>query len=338
MRIRIITGVFLLFALLVSSRVSAQTVVRGVNLGQIGPSDVNALGAWKANVARFNLWWGYNADNADNATYQAWIDSEMIRLDALLPSLAENKIKVVVNLITPPGGYSIREGQPQYRTFAEKWAQDALVETWVKLATHYKGNKNIWGFDILNEPATRQRPKNLKDWNALALILAKRIRSIDPSRTIIVESEYGVTKHFARLKKLPLQNIVYSTHAYQPWGFVHQGLYGVPLNISYPDTKWNKKALQKVFQPVVDFQKKNKVPIYVGEFSVVRWAPGKSGYNYLKDMITIFEANKWSWTYHAFREADCWSLEHGSDPNNNEPALATTDRLRLLLSYFKKNK
>jgi hypothetical protein len=54
-----------------------------------------------------------------------------------------------------------------------------------------------------------------------------------------------------------------------------------------------------------------------GEFSVIRWAPG--AVNYLRDCIELFEQCGWDWTYHAYREWDGWSVEHGSDPGNHQP-------------------
>ena len=84
-------------------------------------------------------------------------------------------------------------------------------------------------------------------------------------------------------------------------------------------------------KPAIDFQKKTGCQLYVGEFSVIRWAPGGSGVNYLKDVLSLFETNRWSWTYHAFREWPGWSLEHegpksetkGAASYNGTPRTAT---------------
>ena len=44
------------------------------------------------------------------------------------------------------------------------------------------------------------------------------------------------------------------------------------------------------------------MPYYIGEFSVVCWAPEGSGEQYLRDVMELFEQRGWSWSYHAFRE------------------------------------
>jgi hypothetical protein len=64
------------------------------------------------------------------------------------------------------------------------------------------------------------------------------------------------------------------------------------------------------------FATKHQVPIYVGEFSCVRWAPGRSAYAYIADCLEIFTACGWSWTYHEFRGWPGWDAEIDSpDPN-----------------------
>ena len=90
--------------------------------------------------------------------------------------------------------------------------------------------------------------------------------------------------------------------------------------------------------PALEFQQAFNVHMYVGEFSAIRWAPGDSAYNYLRDVIELFEEYGWDWSYHAFREWDGWSVEHGSDPESHQPASEPTDRQELLLKYFARNK
>jgi endoglucanase len=88
---------------------------------------------------------------------------------------------------------------------------------------------------------------------------------------------------------------------------------------------------------VDDFQKRYRVHIYMGEFSAIRWAPDNSACRYLGDLIEIFEARGWDWSYHAFREWDGWSVEHGGDRNDSRRAASPTDRERLLRGWFERN-
>jgi len=79
------------------------------------------------------------------------------------------------------------------------------------------------------------------------------------------------------------------------------------------------------------------VHMYIGEFSAIRWAPDNSAQRYLRDVIDIFEANDWDRTYHAFREWDGWSVEHGADRKDRQRTANPTDRQKLLKSWCAKN-
>jgi hypothetical protein len=128
---------------------------------------------------------------------------------------------------------------------------------------------------------------------------------------------------------------------YIPHHFTHQGVYDNPAGLSYPgviDGKpWDKERLRKALQPARDFAWDYGVHMYVGEFSAIRWAPGESAHAYLKDVIDILEENGWDWAYHAFREWDGWSVEHGPDPKDHARAKEPTSRQKLLGGWFAKN-
>ena len=96
---------------------------------------------------------------------------------------------------------------------------------------------------------------------------------------------------------------------------------------------------------VADFSKKNNVPILIGEFSVIAWAPIESSKAWLTDAIYAFEKYNFSWCYHAFREWQGWSLEHAEGTNafwfkkDPTPAAVTyeTERAKIIKAGLKKN-
>ena len=166
----------------------------------------------------------------------------------------------------------------------------------------------------------------------------------------------GGAEGFAHLEPLPDSRVIYSVHFYEPGIFTHQGVLdveGLPLaearkkaGVTYPgkinDEPWDKTRLAACLAPVDAFQARYHVPIYVGEFSVIRWAPEGSGARWLKDAIDLFEARHWSWTYHAFREWNGWSLEHDGEywMNGMSPppmAATETDRARVVRAALARN-
>ncbi len=306
-------------------------------------STINGLADMGANLARWQLTIP-DAATADNMTlkaYQSWINQQIAQMDTMLPLFAQRGIGVVIDLHTPPGGFSDRSAYPTYRMFHTAWGEGCFYTFWKIIANRYKGHPAVFAFDLLNEPCTGN-DKYVAKWQSVADKTAHLIAAIDPARRIIVESPYGDPRRFTQLKKIALPRIIYSAHMYAPGIFTHQGLYGRPQGISYPgkigSAYWDAAAVARWFQPVVDFQKANNARIFIGEFSAVCFAPGDSAKRYLADVIAFMESKGWNWAYHAFREWDGWSVEHvGTSANNLWRAPGTTDRKQLLMDWFKKN-
>jgi endoglucanase len=303
--------------------------------------DLKTLAGWGANHVRWQLTWnGFPRSPADDVgvpEYDAWLEGALKHVDELLPLCRELKLKVLVDIHTPPGG---RLPNNECRLFKEKRFQEALLADWEKIARRYKGEKIIWGYDLVNEPVEGEIPDGLMDWHDLALQATKRIRAIDTEHSIIVEgAPWGGPDALADFEPLPFDKIVYSFHMYVPHEFTHQNVTGTVEPVAYPGVingkMWDKEALRKVMQPVLDWQRDYNVQIYVGEFSAIRWAPGAK--NYLSDVIDLFEENKWDWAYHAFREWPGWSVEHIGDKDHTQLSPEPTDRQKLLMSWFAKN-
>ena len=319
--------------------------LRGAMIGpNVSEEDLRVLGGrWKANHVRWQLIWGGfphgPADKAGVEEYGRWLESALAHLDRLLPVCEELGIQVLVDVHTPPGG---RNQDKECRIFKERRFQDAFVNIWEKIARRYRGNKTIWGYDLVNEPVEGVVGEGLMDWRALCEVTAKKVREADPLHAIVIEpAPWGSPPSLDWFEPLDVPGIVYSVHMYQPHQFTHQGIYGNPTGIHYPGEvdgrHWDKDRLRQALQPAIDFQEDYGVHIYLGEFSAIRWAPDDSGASYLRDCIDIFEEHGWDWAYHAFREWDGWSVEHGPDRQDRSPSPAPGKREELLRSWYSKN-
>jgi hypothetical protein len=314
---------------------------------EIDAKGLRVLGQeWNANLIRWQLirreriW-----DSIDQAAYDRWLKSALDQLDAALPLCQRYGLRVVVDLHSPPGGQTVGGAGyagSDHGLFTDAACQRKFIEVWQQMARRYKDVKTIWGYDLANEPVESAAAEELADWQELAERAAKAIRAIDPQRAIIVEPpQWGSPLGLRELRPLAVSNVVYSVHMYLPVAFTHQGVFGPGKPNRYPGEidgkRWDKAQLEAALQPVVDFQRKYGVHIYIGEFSAIRWAPDQSACRYLADLIDIFEAHGWDWSYHAFREWDGWSVEHGDDPSDHRRAKSPTDRERLLRSWFAKD-
>ncbi len=320
--------------------------LRGAMIGpNVTETDLAVLGGeWGANHVRWQLIWGgfphSPADRVDLAAYDAWLEGALRHLDKLLPVCERLGIKVLIDLHTPPGG---RNEAKECRLFHEKQFQESFLAWWEKMARRYRGNKTVWGYDLVNEPVEGLVGEGLLNWHALATETARRVRSLDPEHAIIIEPEpWGGPDGLADFEPIPVPGIVYSVHMYQPGKFTHQGVYDEPIGVTYPATidgrMWDKEQLRRALRPAIEFQRDYGAQIYIGEFSAIRWAPDESAFRYLRDVIEIFEEQGWDWAYHAFREWQGWSVEHGGDRSDTARSAASTSREKLLREWFAKNR
>jgi endoglucanase len=323
--------------------------VRGANVDQrIDEAGLRVLGQeWNADHIRWTMMRNEQVgakNSRDFAAYQKWLDSALERLDKALPLCEKYGLRVVVDLHSPPGGHTTFPGYTgsDYELFTDAACQRTFVEVWRQMARRYKNAKAIWAFDLTNEPNEPENARMVANWHDLAERAAKAIRQIDPRRTLIVEPPpNGRPKAFKSFRPIAVSNVLYSVHMYVPVVFTHQGPkagkgYRYPGQIE--GTMWDKARLEAELQPVVDFQQKYNVPIYVGEFGAIRWAYDGSACRYLKDVIDIFETHQWDWTIHHFRGWHGWSIEHGTDPKDRNFSKTPTDREQLLRFWFAKNK
>ncbi len=308
-------------------------------------SDLTVLARdWGANVIRWQLI-RYGADAADNSPekYDRWLGRQLEQLDRGLAWAAKLGVEVVVDLHSPPGGRPISGGGYQ-AAIGSLWtdtnAQTHFIDVWRTIAKRYRGDQRIWGFDLVNEPADENVAEGCDDWQTLAMRAGQAVRGMDPHRTLIVEpADWGSASGFIGFHPLALANVVYSFHIYDPPTFTHQGVFSPSPPVAYPGqidgAWWDKSALARAIAPATAFAARYRVQLYVGEFSVIRWAPG--GENYLSDLIDLMESHGWDWSYHAFREWDGWSVEHGPDKNDHAPSAVPTARKQVLLKWLGKN-
>jgi len=323
--------------------------LRGFNLGAmkappLTDGDYRQLAAYGANLVRI----GVKVGRCDACSTFTMEPAEREYMESTVAMGRKHGFKVILAMTPEPGGEK-----------AELWNRPdlraSLVTIWANVAASFKGNPVIAGYDLINEPVL-PRDRNptsivgvvlqksgldsagqdagLVEWQSFAITLVQAIRAVDPGSVIIYEpSPWGLPKGFGSLLPLPFERIVYSFHFYEPHELTHQGIYKSHAGISYPNDNTSKASLSKHMDPVRIFAKKYSVPIYVGEFSIVRWAPGDSVQRYLTDVIDLFEAEGWNWSYHSYREYEGWDPEIDTAlPRGGKAARsANTMTIRLLI-------
>lgn len=323
------------------------SIVRGFMMPEMNDQkNFNDAKIWGANVVRIQL---HPARYATGKGQDMWkaLPSYLDQLEEQVKAAKQAGLKVVIDLHNPPF-QNIKFQEP------ELWQRTDLEEKfcriWTDIATRFLPYKNtIWGYDIYNEPEDNsQYPDAPRQWRPLASQIIKAIRKIDKDTWIIFEpGPWGNPSGFKGLKPLPDPRVIYSIHFYLPQAsFTNQGVNQKLIIQSYPaminGVLWDKERLALELKYVDEFQARWKVPIYVGEFSVVRWAPKDAAVRWLQDVIDLFEARGWSWSYHAFREWQGWSLEYDEEfwmegMPAPQPVTYETERAKVIRSAFRKN-
>lgn len=307
--------------------------VMSPNTENKGPKeqDFADLAAWGANGIRWQLIVPrIDGEIPTMAQAKRYLDGKIDELQQVLDLGQKYGIRVVIDVhSTSAFSKKMLLGTPEGR--------DYLVEFWEKTARRYHGHPALFGYNLINEPHSRE----MKDGDPSLVEQYQRmigaIRNIDPVTPIIIESDYMAAPRMLQfLPVFPVPNIIYSIHMYSPGTLTHQLDPAANSFLKYPDSarQWDKEYLRRELAIPREFQQKTGARIYVGEFGCIRWAPGAD--RYLKDCIELFEEYGWDWTYHAFREWHGWSVEHSENPKEKE-IVPMTSRKQVLLDAFKLN-
>lgn len=331
---------------------------RGFTVVNLDPDLLNdAATKWHANLVRYMMkphFQGQAYCHCSDA--EAW--SNMLRdLPAELDTAKKLHMVVVLAMFQFPTLHYPRSKDEVSAFWDDENNLKAMTQAWTQIAEICADRNQVIWFDLLNEPLNwNDMPGYPRKWPVWAQSLIDSIRQIDQNHQIVIEpGPGGMASGFKNFPKLKGEGLIYSFHQYQPQIYTMQGIQNttgtdlahafMPREVPWPfsspmpgGASWDRERLAASMQPAVDFQKRYGVRMYVGEFSVARWAPNAA--DWLTDNLKIFEQHGWDWSYHAFREDKIWSLEHSNDkqdPKDLKNTGQSTDRGQVLLNYLSRN-
>lgn len=244
-------------------------------------------------------------------------------------------VKVVLTMISLPGARwrQLNGGKNDDRLWRDAKFVAQAEQFWTQLAGGLKDHPAIVGYNPLNEPHPERgdgfndfwtqdvgqwyerRRGSTFDPNEFNRRMVVAIRRVDTNTPIILDAAiYAAAPAFAILEPVNDAAVLYSVHMYEPYEFTNLksngGRFKYPGPVEVGEAKrrieWNVAELEKFMQPVTDWAQRHKVPtnrILVGEFGCNRTIPGAK--EYLNDLLTIFEKQRWHWVFYGFRE-DEW--------------------------------
>lgn len=330
---------------------------RGFGVPELDAARLNdAANKWHANIVRFMMRpQREGRDFCHCSSKEAW-QKMMHDLPGELDVAKQLHVAVVLALFEAPiehnPAHLDREALSAY--WSDNNNLQALTEAWTDVARICANRDQVIWLDLVNEPLDWNAPgKSPTNWPSWAQSLINSIRQIDQRHQIVIEpGDGGLPDGFKSLPRLKGDGLIYSFHQYEPYPYTMQGIDAMrdtnraheypQRQLSYPGLYpsgyWDKKRLEGVIRPAVEFQKRYGVRMYVGEFGVARWAPG--AVNWLRDNIDLYEQHGFDWTYVVFRGSPIWGLEHSNEfqnPVDLHNSGQYTDRGKLLLDYLSRN-
>jgi hypothetical protein len=241
--------------------------------------------------------------------------------------------------------------QPLWR---DPGLQASFLRAWADFGVRFGSHSALAGIDLFNEPhlphlslAAAQQT-----WATVASVAVEAIRRAGGQAPVVFESVIGASPAAWRgFSPLLDPHVVYSSHFYTPHEITHQRVLAqYPRHIPYPaSAQWqlgawdaelgvgaiDRNRLASELRPAHEFATHFDVPIYVGEFSCVRWAPGSSALRYVGDCVDLFRAFGWSWCFHSFRTWTGWDAEIASEDSEQQGRRDDAPVMRRLREAFK---
>lgn len=221
------------------------------------------------------------------------------RLDYFVNNLAERGIYTILDLHGAHGSQNGKHHSGDTRTGGDLYGNEMNMarteELWVQIANHYKDNKWIAGYDLLNEPEgvpDGAMNRNTEQW-AYYDRLYNAIREVDINHLVIMEGVWEIT-NLPNPTQYNWTNVCYELHFY---------LWEDSNNFEKQMLFLNQKIL-------LDALANYNVPILIGEFTFFEnsdsWEYG----------LNLFNNQNWNWTiwtYKVMGENSSWGLYCGDN-------------------------
>jgi hypothetical protein len=232
-------------------------------------ADIIAMKEWGADHIRvpFNHKVFYDMDS------ETFNEREFERLDELLVWCKRHRVDVILDMHGAPGAQSDKEiadsdGTARLWTEYDKY-MPVTIKIWKEIASRYKDETIIIGYDLLNEPVTPDG-YGADDVLRFHADLIPEIRSVDENHILFINGNYYSTT-FDKLDLLApvYDNIVYSFHKY--WNATDQG------TINY----------------LISLREQTNTPLWLGE-------TGENSNTWFYETKELMENNNigWNWWTH----------------------------------------
>ena len=198
-------------------------------------------------------------------------------LDRLIVWSRAEGLYVILDLHAAPGGQTganIDDSAGYPWLYQSPQEQDHLIAIWRRLATHYRKEPAVLGYDLLNEPIphfAKLRPLN-SSLEPLYKKLADEIRKVDAQHILFLGGAQW-DSNFSIFGKPFDANVAYTFHKY--W--------------TAPD--------ESVIQQYIGFRERYDVPIWMGE-------SGENTDDWIAQFVKTLEKNNIGWAFWPYKKME----------------------------------
>ena len=246
----------------------------------------------------------------------------------------ENELRIIIDLHILRSHHFIAKEKPLWTDPAE---QEKFYDLWRDLSSVLNKYPNDFlAYELLNE-AVADDPEL---WNNLIANAVAAIRELEPERTIVIGSnKWQQAGTFDELK-VPENdpNIILSFHFYEPFLLTHYNAGWTPLKgytgpVHYPGVilsqeefdplpgemkteatrsfvgrEFDKQWILNEWTKPIQKAKKLGLPLYCGEFGIIKGPSEEDGFRWYQDMIDLFEENDIAYANWNFKSGS-WGLK-----------------------------
>ncbi len=177
-----------------------------------------------------------------------------------------------------------------------------LAEIWRQIAERYQDRSDKLLFEILNEPHDSMTPQWLERANNMIMPI---IRETNPERWVILSgADWGHLDDLQNMPSMPDDDrTMWSFHFYEPFGFTHQGATWTwqkyPTGVEW-GTEEEKAEIDRLAAEAGAYMRKERKPLFLGEFGAYTKAPFDSRVEYLGHVRKAADREGIAWCHWDF--------------------------------------
>jgi len=234
-------------------------------------------------------WNAHAGQTAPYTIYPSFFD----RIDQVVGWALENQLAIILD----------------FHNYGELMSNPAANEQrflgiWQQIAEHYRNAPPQVMFELLNEPNDWL---NAATWNDTARQALAVIRATNPDRVVIIDSPAAAYYAWITALEVPDDlHVMVTFHYYEPFRFTHQGADWIGVDTSsWLGTTWQgtdaeKAAIEREFDQVAGWAKRQHVRILLGEFGAYSKADMASRIRWTLFVRRTAEQHGFPWAYWEF--------------------------------------